>query len=147
MGEYVIFAIDNDDNVHINAKFLRYVDERQVMGKMKGKMKLCIGSYKGKLERSYIMRWDDFMEHIDESGYVDEQESILFLRDGYYGKVYATLKFNEEQGYSHIIGSKDLFLGEFKSIPANEAQYEEAWTYRPDLDTYYVCEEITEEVA
>ena len=45
MGEYVIFAIDNDDNVHINAKFLRYVDERQVMGKMKGKMKLCIGSY------------------------------------------------------------------------------------------------------
>ncbi len=56
MGEYVIFAIDNDDNVHTNAKFLRYVDEREVMGKTKGKMKLCIGSYKGKLERSYIMR-------------------------------------------------------------------------------------------
>ena len=152
MGEYVIFAIDNDDNVHTNAKFLRYVDEREVMGKMKGKMKLCIGSYKGKLERSYIMRWDDFMEHIAESGYVDKQESILILRDGYYGKVYATLKFNSAYNSDWPaeftnVGYDDLFLGEFKSIPSNEAQYEEAWTYRPDLDTYYVCEEITEEVA
>jgi len=152
MGEYVIFAIDNDDNVHTNAKFLRYVDEREVMGKTKGKMKLCIGSYKGKLERSYIMRWDDFMEHIAESGYVDKQESILILRDGYYGKVYATLKFNSAYNSDWPaefpnVGYDDLFLGEFKSIPAGEAQYEEAWTYRPDLDTYYVCEEITEEVA
>ena len=152
MGEYVIFAIDNDDNVHTNAKFLRYVDEREVMGKTKGKMKLCIGSYKGKLERSYIMRWDDFMEHIAESGYVDNQESILILRDGYYGKVYATLKFNSAYNSDWPaefpnVGYDDLFLGQFKSIPANEAQYEEAWTYRPDLDTYYVCEEITEEVA
>jgi len=152
MGEYVIFAIDNDDNVHTNAKFLRYVDEREVMGKTKGKMKLCIGSYKGKLERSYIMRWDDFMEHIAESGYVDKQESILILRDGYYGKVYATLKFNSAYNSDWPaeftnVGYDDLFLGEFKSIPAREAQYEEAWTYRPDLDTYYVCEEITEEVA
>jgi len=152
MGEYVIFAIDNDDNVHTNAKFLRYVDEREVMGKTKGKMKLCIGSYKGKLERSYIMRWDDFMEHIAESGYVDKQESILILRDGYYGKVYATLKFNSAYNSDWPaeftnVGYDDLFLGEFKSVPAHEAQYEEAWTYRPDLDTYYVCEEITEEVA
>jgi len=147
MGEYVIFAIDNDNDVHTNAKFLRYVDEREVMGKTKGKMKLCIGSYKGKLERSYIMRWDDFMEHIAESGYVDEQESILILRDGYYGKVYATLKFNNDESKFPNVGYDDLFLGLFKSIPSSEAQYEEAWTYRPDLDTYYVCEEITEEVA
>ena len=152
MGEYVVFAIDNDDNVHTNAKFLRYVDEREVMGKTKGKMKLCIGSYKGKLERSYIMRWDDFMEHIAESGYVDKQESILILRDGYYGKVYATLKFNSAYNSDlHAeftnVGYDDLFLGEFKSIPAREAQYEEAWTYRPDLDTYYVCEAINEHEA
>ena len=152
MGEYVIFAIDNDADLHTNAKFLRYVDEREVMGKTKGKMKLCIGSYKGKLERSYIMRWDDFMEHIAESGYVDNQESILILRDGYYGKVYATLKFNSAYNSDWPaefanVGYDDLFLGEFKSIPSNEAQYEEAWTYRPDLDQYYVCEEITEEVA
>ena len=98
------------------------------------------------------MRWDDFMEHIAESGYVDKQESILILRDGYYGKVYATLKFNSAYNSDWPaefpnVGYDDLFLGEFKSIPSNEAQYEEAWTYRPDLDTYYVCEEITEEVA
>ena len=152
MGEYVIFAIDNDNDLHTNAKFLRYMDEREVMGKTKGKMKLCIGSYKGKLERSYIVRWDDFMEHIAESGYVDNQESVLILRDGYYGVTYATLKFNSAYNTDWPaefpnVGYDDLFLGAFKSIPANEAQYEEAWTYRPDLDTYYVCEEITEEVA
>ena len=152
MGEYVIFAIDNDADLHTNAKFLRYMDEREVMGKTKGKMKLCIGSYKGKLERSYIVRWDDFMEHIAESGYVDNQESILILRDGYYGVTYATLKFNSAYNTDWPaefpnVGYDDLFLGAFKSIPSNEAQYEEAWTYRPDLDTYYVCEEITEEVA
>ena len=147
MGEYVIFAIDNDNDLHTNAKFLRYMDEREVMGKTKGKMKLCIGSYKGKLERSYIVRWDDFMEHIAESGYVDNQESILILRDGYYGKVYATLKFNNDEGKFPNVGSDDLFLGVFKPITAHNAQYEEAWTYRPDTDQYYVCEEITEEVA
>ena len=147
MGEYVIFAIDNDNDLHTNAKFLRYMDEREVMGKTKGKMQLCIGSYKGKLERSYIVRWDDFMEHIAESGYVDNQESILILRDGYYGKVYATLKFNNDDGKFPNVGHNDLFLGVFKPITAHDAQYEEAWTYRPDTDQYYVCEEITEEVA
>ena len=152
MGEYVIFAIDNDGDLHTNAKFLRYVDERVAMQKMKGKMKLCIGSYKGKLERSYIVRWDDFMEHIADSGYVDKQESILILRDGYYGVTYATLKFNSAYNTDWPaefpnVGSNDLFLGVFKSIPANEALYEEAWTYRPDLDTYYVCEAINEEAA
>jgi hypothetical protein len=150
MGEYVVFAIDNDGDLHTNAKFLRYIDERVAMQKMKGKMKLCIGSYKGKLERSYIVRWDDFMEHIADSGYVDKQESILILRDGYYGVTYATLKFNSAYNsdwpaeFSNV-GSDDLFLGVFKAIPSNEAQYEEAWTYRPDLDTYYVCEAINEE--
>ena len=152
MGEYVVFAIDNDGDLHTNAKFLRYVDERVAMQKMKGTMKLCIGSYKGKLERSYILRWDDFMEHIAESGYVDNQESILILRDGYYGKVYATLKFNSAYNSDWPaeftnVGYDDLFLGVFKAIPSNEAQYEEAWTYRPDLDTYYVCEAINEEAA
>ena len=152
MGEYVIFAIDNDGDLHTNAKFLRYVDERVAMQKMKGTMKLCIGSYKGKLERSYIVRWDDFMEHIADSGYVDNQESILILRDGYYGVTYATLKFNSAYNTDWPaefpnVGSNDLFLGVFKAIPANEAMYEEAWTYRPDLDTYYVCEAINEAAA
>ena len=35
---YVVFAIDNDKDLHTNARFLRYVDECQAMMKMKGKM-------------------------------------------------------------------------------------------------------------
>lgn len=146
MGEYVIFAIDNDADLHTNAKFLRYVDERQAMGKMKGKMKLCIGSYMGVMERSYIVRWDDFVEHIAESGYVDNQESILVLRDGYYGKVYATLKYNDH-GYPMEDGLSDLFLGILKAVDKDEAMDNDGWTYRPDINQYFVVEAINEEAA
>lgn len=136
MGDYVIFAIDNDADLHTNAKFLRHVDEQRAMMKMNGTMQLCIGSYKGKLERSYIMRWDDFMEHVADSGYVDKQESVLILRDGAYGKTYASLKYND--------GSDDeLNLGVLKPVTAYNAMLEAAWTYRPDLDQYYVCEAFT----
>lgn len=137
MGDYVIFAIDNDADLHTNAKFLRHVDEQRAMMKMNGTMQLCIGSYKGKLERSYIMRWDDFMSHVADSGYIDQQESVLVLRDGAYGKTYASLQFNAD-----TVGDDELHLGVLKPVTAYNAMLEDAWTYRPDLDQYYVVEEI-----
>lgn len=149
MGEYVVFAIDNDNDLHTNAKFLRYVDERQVMGKMEGKMQLCIGSYQGWMERSYIVSFNDFVDHIMESGYVDEQESIMVLRDGYYGKVYATLKYNDHgyPAYPMEDGLSDLFLGLLKPVDKDEAMANDGWTYRPDHNQYYVVEAINEAAA
>lgn len=138
MGEYVIFAIDNDDDVHTNAKFMRFMDTLDVMGKMRGKMKLCIGSYNDALERSYLVRFDDFFDHIAESGYVDEQESILVLRDGYHGKTYATLKYEFVRDKSE----GDEFLGVFKSISPYEIGEHRSWTYRSDVGIYFVTEEV-----
>lgn len=146
MSEYVIFAIDNDDDVHTNAKFLRFIDTLDVMGKMRGKMKLCIGSYRGQMERSYIVSFNDFIDHIEPSGYVDKQQSVMVLRDGAYGKVYATLKFNNH-GYDMEDGRGDMFLGVLKAVDKDEAMAECGWTYRPDHNQYYVVDAINEEVA
>ena len=145
MGEYVVFAIDNDGDLHTNAKFLRYIDERVAMQKMKGKMKLCIGSYLGQIERSYIVTFDDFMTHISHSGYVDQQESIMVLRDGYYGKVYASLKYSDIGFPSD--GLTDLFLGILKPVDKDEAMANDGWTYRPDINQYFVVEAINEAAA
>jgi len=146
MGEYVVFAIDNDGDLHTNAKFLRYVDERVALQKMEGTMKLCIGSYLGHIERSYIVTFSDFVRHIMNSGYVDNQESIMVLRDGYYGKVYATLKYNDH-GYPMEDGLGDLFLGILKPVDKDEAMANYGWTYRPDINQYFIVEEINEAVA
>lgn len=127
--DYVIFAIDNDADLHTNAKFLRHVDQLRAMGKLNSSMKLAIGCYLGKLERSYILRKDDFEAHVLESGYVDDQESFLVLRDGYYGVVYATLEYQS--------GDK-VFLGTMEQVDAEEALAGEAWTYRPDLNAYFI---------
>lgn len=127
--DYVIFAIDNDADLHTNAKFLRHVDQLRAMGKLNSSMKLVIGSYLGKLERSYILRKDDFETYVLESGYVDDQESFLVLRDGYYGVVYATLEYQ---------AGRKVFLGTMEQVDADEALGSAAWTYRPDLNAYFI---------
>jgi hypothetical protein len=131
--DYVIFAIDNDADLHTNAKFLRHVDQLRAMGIIKSSMKLAIGSYLGKLERSYVLRKDDFDGYVLGSGYVDDQESFLVLRDGYYGVVYATLEYQS--------GDK-VFLGTMEQVDPQEALAGEAWTYRPDLNAYFITKEL-----
>jgi len=75
--KYTIFSIDNFTDLHTLARFLRLVDEARALGKMKGTMKPMIGSYKGKLKYSFIMRTDDFHLVVADSGYLDKQECIM----------------------------------------------------------------------
>lgn len=135
MAKYIIFAIDNDDDLHTNAKFLRYMDERRVMGKMDGTMVLCIGSYNDALERSYMVTESDFFYHVAASGFVDDQQSVLEVSDGHKGKTYATLKFKDER-------ADNKFLGVFKSISPYEIGEHSSWTYRSDMGIYFVTEEV-----
>ena len=131
MKNYVIFAIDNDNDMHTISKFLRHVDTQKAMGKMKGTMKPCIGSYKGQLEQSYIMCEEDFVVHVNRSGYVDNQESFLVLEEGHRGVTYGSLVFNS--------WLKPQGLGIMRAVSKDKAMSYDAWTYRPELDTYYVC--------
>ncbi|AFM54606.1 hypothetical protein P12053L_01 [Celeribacter phage P12053L] len=131
MAQYVIFAIDNDNDLHTVAKFMRHVDTQQALDRMKGTLKHCIGSYNGELETSYIMTFEDFEQHVKKSGYIDNQESILMFEKGHRGVTYGTLVYSGS--------AKDVPLGVMHAVSKDEAMLCDAWTYRPELDTYYVC--------
>ena len=77
MLEYVIFAIDNGDDLHTQAKFLRHVDTLRASEKMVGTMHSGIGSYGGMLERCYMVLALDFDKHFKNLDYLSGQESVL----------------------------------------------------------------------
>lgn len=126
--KYTIFSIDNVGDLHTLAKFTRHLDTLRSMGKLRGNVIPCIGSYKGVLEQSFLMRSDDYGEHVDNTHYMDNQESILRVSEC--NKQYAELYFLAEEGRVPI--------GSLKSVSKAEAMHHDAWTYRPDLDIYWV---------
>jgi len=134
----VIFSIDNVHDLHTLSKFTHYVDVQKAMQRMDGDMKLCIGAYKGVLEQSFIMTKEDFCEHIEGKSYIQNQESVLLVEDGHYGKVYASLWYLD-QG---VRDGEHFSLGLLKAVDKEEALSKDAWTYRPDLNTYWITEEI-----
>jgi hypothetical protein len=125
--KYVIFSIDNVTNTHAQAKFLRHIDTARAMQKMKGNMIHCIGSYKGEIEPSYLMLWDDFKEHVIGMGFVENQESILRVSEC--NKQYAELVYSDQTRES---------VGSLKDVSKDEAMKHDAWTYRPDLNMYWI---------
>lgn len=77
MLEHVIFAIDNGDDLHTQAKFLRHVDTLRASEKMMGTLYSGIGSYKGSLERCYMVLATDYDRHLKSLDYLSGQESVL----------------------------------------------------------------------
>lgn len=80
--EKVCFAIDNNTDTHIVAKFLRLMDTRRALGDLHGEVVQCIGMWsdddgKQYLEPSYMMDARDYYEYVEPSGYVDSQECVL----------------------------------------------------------------------
>ena len=77
MKNVVIFAIDNGHDLHTQATFLRHLDTLRSMVKLKGEVKLCIGSWESQIERSYAMDRDDYIRHISQSAFVRQQKTVL----------------------------------------------------------------------
>ena len=127
MSSYVVFSIDDVNDVHKLSKFLHHVSVLEAMQKTKGRMQVCIGSYKGMLEQSFIMHEEDF-HHV--SAYVKNQESFLYLSDGHKGVVYAELRYSN---------GETVQLGQVKAVSKDEAMQHDAWTYRPDMNIYWVA--------
>lgn len=125
---YVIFSIDNAHELHAKAKFLRYVDTLRAMDKLQGNMVLAIGYYKGVLEPSFVMLEQDFDEFVRHRGFVDGQESVLHVWDK---RMFCELEYlNSTQLDEH---SHRLY-----EVSAEEALTSEGFTYRPDLNKYWV---------
>ena len=135
--KYVIFSIDNVTDLHTLAKFTHHMDVQRAMGRLHGEMKMCVGSYKGVMEYSFILKEVDFVHYVSDSDFIRDQESVLVIEDGHYGETYASLHFLE---YG-IRGGKPQHLGLIKSVDKDTALSQDAWTYRPDLNEYFITEE------
>lgn len=93
----------------------------------------------GLLERTYIMHGDVFLHVMDaqsltvEAGwsFMDDQESILLVTKC--NKQYATLFFNP------VLDRPNLALGSLCEVPEDEALASGSYTYREDIDCYFVC--------
>jgi hypothetical protein len=132
MANYVIFSIDNVHDVHTLAQFSHHLDMKRAMQKLSGQVVLAIGSYKGVMEQSFILLRDDFDAVVRGSDWIKDQESILHVEDGMYGVVYGALEYLATGTTEHI--------GVMKEIDKREVSAYDAWTYRPDLNKYWIME-------
>lgn len=122
MLERVIFAIDNDNDMHSNAKFMRRVDTLRALGKIEPVV-LCIGNYEGVLERSYMMLAKDFHHVVD---YIENQECVMYVPGD--TRQPCTLRYKD--------GSV-VEIGPMKRVDKSEAMLHKGWTYCEG--NYYVC--------
>lgn len=129
--KYTIFSIDNHTDLRTMARFLRYLDELRAMNKLSGNVVQCIGSWEGKLEPSFLCRSDDWFKFIAHSTYVEGQECVMQVSEC--NKQYAQLVYNHGGDWMDT-----WFLGSLKDVDKEGAMMHKGWTYRPDLNTYWV---------
>lgn len=127
--EYVIFAIDNNTDVHTNAKFLRAIDTARVMGKMLGDtMVHAIGYWEGILEPSFILTRSDYMAHA--KGWAKDQECVLVVND-------------DDRQPAYVACPKTLkefsCVGVIQEITPEQAKDEKAWTFNMTSGKYFVA--------
>ncbi len=82
--EKVIFAIDDNADLHTVAKFTRHLDTQRALGKLRGRVVACIGKWTDQegreyLEPSYMIDRDDYNDFVVGSGYVDKQFCVLLV--------------------------------------------------------------------
>jgi hypothetical protein len=129
---HIIFSFDQPWQIHVAAKLYRFIDTLRAMDKLQYTPKLGTGYWEGTLEPIIMMDYNDFVERIVDSGYVDDQECFLQLnpRTPRSSATQATLVYNTPDKNGKV-------LGEFKEITYNEALLSNAWTC---LDKrYYVA--------
>jgi len=128
--KYTIFSVDEPTNLKEYSKFLHYLSVLEATVATKGHIVPCVGSYKGKLEPSFICLTEDWNNHLADRSWVQNQECVMEVSEC--NKKYAQLRYQD--------GSTQ-YLGCLKSVSAEEACKHTGWTYRPDMDTYWVVVE------
>ena len=128
----VIFSIDNVSSLHTMATFTRFLDTKRAMGKLVGSVTLCVGSYKGELEPSFMMNEVDFNKFIRGTDWIDDQESILNVPGDV--RQPCTLEYLAS-GHVEALGPmKEVFW-----CTAGLPEYD-GWTYVPATGKYFTCE-------
>lgn len=121
--EKIIFAIDDDKNLHNVAKFLRHVDTQRAMGNIKPVVQ-CIGSWRNYLEKSYMMDLVDYNEYVKPWGWAVQQECVLIVPGD--TRQPCTLQF--ASGQTRSVGPMVQ-----TDVPTGN------WTYVIETDKYFYC--------
>ena len=93
--------------------------------------KQLIGSYKGTMEDSYIIN-KKYLKAIERAGFLYAEESILLLGED--------LGKNRRRATLHFMNAfkPDQDIGILRAVVKDEALAQDNWSYRPDLDTYFI---------
>ncbi len=119
-NQYVVFASSYHETV------IRHFFKENKIG-----FKQLIGSYKGIREDSYIIN-KKYLKAIERAGFLHAEESILLLGE--------TLGHNRRRARLHFLNSlkPDEDIGVLRAVVKDEALAQDNWSYRPDLDTYFI---------
>jgi len=130
----VIFAVDNGNDIHGLAKFLRYIDAVRAMNNLISKPVLCVGMYRGFYEISILLSYADFVDYVLDAGFVDEQESFLVVP----GDV--------RQPCTLIDQNKKVIevLGPMRPILNYDLKECSGWTHVLGTDYYYTADKVKE---
>ncbi len=129
--EKVVFAIDNNSDTHVVAKFMRHIDTYRAMDKLNGPIVHCIGSWKDDegvvhLEPSYMMNAVDYYEVVKAFGFTDKQDCILKVAGD--TRQPCTLEFKD--GSQQALGPM---------TETDQPLHHDNWTYVISSNKYFVC--------
>jgi hypothetical protein len=121
INNHVIFAIDNDKDLHTVAKFTRFVDTQRALGALHYNPQIGIGSYESELEQCYMMDYNDYYGLVAESGYVDGQDSVLVLNP-------RSPRSSAFQGILEYSNGDSEYLGIWTDVSEDAWKFLEAYT-------------------
>jgi hypothetical protein len=130
--KYRIFSIDGAGNaLHTNQFVQWFRNDPQ----MTGNLIPLIGCYKGEVEASFICNAEDF-QRVQRSpttrdSWIARQEAVM--RVSACNKMYVELQMMA----TGVITS----LGSMHEVTEAEAKKHQAWSYRPDNGTWFICKD------
>ena len=131
MNNQVIFAVDNGNDIHHLAKFARYLDTVRVNRNLAFKPKVCTGKWKEELEVSYCMDYNDFMEYVANTEWVEHQECFMVVNP-----VNPRQQHRKQASLLYRCGNTER-MGEYKQVTPEEALAKGTFTYFNDDKTYW----------
>lgn len=129
MRNVVIFSIDQVNDPEVYYRFLRWASQSRALQNVDSSLRLSIGMWQGKLEHSFVVSKEFFMEIPSE--FWQHQEAILHVTDSGGAMLYFPGVLEENAWVP---------IGYMKKTDASDAYSGDAFTYLPDADEYWVVD-------
>lgn len=129
MSKYVAFSIDNVMDPMVCIQFKGWWENQVRINNVQGNLVQCVGKYKDEIEYSFLCLTEDF-DLIWDDGWVENQESVLLFSEN--NNQAATLRYLQEQRPDEVVGHLQ-YVDKQRAL-ANP----DGWSYRPDLDKYWI---------